>query len=249
MTVLSASTAGLAMFSDEFVGKVFHHEAAVVFEINKLRQFEKALQGKAVELFPALAKNNWVDLHGTYMWHRRPDKSGWKTDWSTCTKLQIEEFFEYATALIGEHCQRIYIQPLRRKEAGGTFFDGHPRDWALVFLAQRLDGMCRYQGTSAFMFFDEEPNNKLSKARESKIHSYIANGAHGPYSKPITRVIQPALALNSTYSVGIQAADLVAYIYGRILSSANTNRPDTKQMTKYFEALGKVEILQKWPAK
>jgi hypothetical protein len=237
----------LAMFTDEFVGRSYHHEAAVVFEVNQLKKFEQILQRKALEVFPSAAQNNWVDIHSSYMWHRKEEKGGWKTDWSKFNKESMIEFFDFASSIIGEFSERILIQPLRKKEVGGTFFQDDPRYWALIFLAQKLDGICRYQGTHGFMFIDEESDLKKTRSRELGLHSYITNGGHGPYSKPITRLVHPVRALNSTYSAGIQAADIVAYMYGRNLANQVSRKPDFDSVSKIFENFGRVEISNRWP--
>lgn len=237
------------MFTDEFVGRSYHHEAAVVFEVNQLKRFENMLQRKALEVFPATAQNNWVDIHSSYMWHRKEEKAGWKTNWSVFTEESMYEFFEFGSSIICEFSERIFIQPLRKKEVGGTYFQDDPRHWALVFLAQKLDGICRYKGTHGFLFFDEESDLKKTRSREMGLHSYIANGWHGPHSKPITRLVHPVRALNSTYSAGIQAADIVAFMYGRNLANQVRRKPDFEYVTKIFEKLGRVEISNRWPQK
>jgi hypothetical protein len=234
------------MFTDEHSKKHFHHEAAVVFSSTAAHDLQQSIQSEAVRRFPLAAQHNWVDLHASPMWNGNQDRRGWRSDWSIYKHSEIVEFFQFCCSKLAEHSTSIAIQPLRKN---GTYFEGYPRQWSLAFLMQHFDKLCRTSGAVGEMYFDHGSNNKEDAEIQLFLHKRVTTLAFGPFSPPVRNVIIPPSSLSSTYSVGIQMADLVAYIYGRLLEVRSGPKWDTDDIDHLWELLGPVSVKTPWPRK
>lgn len=237
----------LLFFADERITDLVHHEAAVVISPPSLFALSKEIHAKASQLFPTKSVNNWIELHASPMWNLKPDRSGRKTDWSDCSRASMEDFFDFATRRIGESVGPIIIQPLNKSNDPSVFYSQTPRHWALTFLLQRFDEVCRANNGVGLAFFDEESNLKKTRDLERGLHGAITEGFQGPYSRPITRLAQPPRALDSAVSSGVQVADFVAYVLGRVAASQESAKWDSSEMASYHTNLGAIEYRAVWP--
>ena len=127
------------------------------------------------------------------------------------------------------------------------FYSQTPRHWALTFLLQRFDEVCRATNGVGLAFFDEESNLKKTRDLERGLHVAITEGFRGPYSRPITTLAQPPRALDSAVSSGVQIADFVAYVVGRVAASEESPKWDSSEMVSFRANLGEIEYRAVWP--
>jgi hypothetical protein len=180
------------------------------------------------------------------MWNGKQDRRGWRSDWSIYKHSEIFEFFQFCCSKLGEQSSSIAIQPLRKN---GTYFEGHARQWSLAFLMQHFDKLCAAKDEIGEMYFDHGSNQKVDADIQLFLHKRVTTMAYGPFSPAVGNVIIPPSTLSSTYSVGIQMADLVAYIYGRQLEMRSGPKWDTDDINQLWQLLGPVSVKTPWPQK
>lgn len=239
----------MVMFSDEHLKRHLHHEAAVFLTASSAHKLQLLIQNQAAQHFPEAVKNNWVDLHATTMWNLQRERKGWKTDWSRYSRSAMESYFEIVAAAIGELASNIIIQPLRKRQEGGPFYSGETRSWALAFLMQRFDQECGRLGQVGQVYFDHGSDLTLDREIQVFLHNWVTNENDAPFSPKVERVVLPPVPTSSTLSAGIQAADFVAYIYGRRLESNRNPKWDDAETSKYWALLGNVEVRNPWPSR
>lgn len=238
----------LFMFTDEHKSYGLHHEAGLVFTSANLKKLETELQGLALKYFPEQAVNGWLDLHASPMWFKKQDRKGWKTDWSKIDDFSRFCFFVDACTLINRLAQSIYVQRLRVKGGKNANFTESERLWALWFLLQKLDKKAHELERSAMLFCDEESNRKVQTEIQRQLHENVVTEKKSRYSPPITRTIAPVVFTSSTYSAGVQAADIVAYVYGRYMTNRVSAHHDSKDIALVYKTLTKLESSSIWPS-
>jgi hypothetical protein len=142
-----------------------------------------------------------------------------------------------------------YIQRLRLKGDDSVYFQEPERYFALRFLLHRLDKNAKSRKSTGILFADEEANSKVQRLIQSKLHTYVSTKQSGPYNSPIISTQTPVIFQNSTYSTGIQAADFVAFLYGRILANRHNPKSDFDRIEELSKVCGPVEISAIWPRK
>jgi hypothetical protein len=235
------------MYTDEHKSAEVHHEAAVIIRAGNAAILQESLQKIALQAFPEQAQNQWLDLHASPMWHRNHEKKGWKTDWSAIGEDEMFEFFKSACALINDLSEQVYVQRLRLSGTENAYYKDHERYYAIRFLLHRLDELAATSKGSALAFCDEESDHRVQREIQLNLQTYITTKQRTRYNPPIAQTLLPVHFVDSTHSVGVQAADIVAFVYGRFLANQKNRRPDFDQIKELVTFLSKLEKSKPWP--
>jgi hypothetical protein len=235
------------MYTDEHKSVEVHHEAAVIISADNAAILQKSLQKIALQAFPEQAQDQWLDLHASPMWHRKHEKKGWKTDWSAIGEDEMFEFFKLACALINDLSEQVYVQRLRLSGTENAYYKDHERYYAIRFLLHRLDELAAATKGSAIAFCDEESDHSVHREIQLNLQTYITTKQSTRYNPPIAQTLLPVHFVDSTHSVGVQAADIVAFVYGRFLANQKNRRPDFDRIKELVRLLSKLEKSNPWP--
>ena len=235
------------MYTDEHKSVEVHHEAAVIISADNAAILQKSLQQIALDAFPEQAQNQWLDLHASPMWHRKHEKKGWKTDWSVISADEMFAFFKLACTLINDLSEQVYVQRLRLSGTENAYYKGHERYYAIRFLLHRVDELAAASNGSSAAFCDEESDHSVHREIQLNLQTYVTTKQSTKYNPPITQTLMPVHFVNSTHSAGVQAADIVAFVYGRFLANQKSKRPDSDQIRELVGLLSKLNRSRPWP--
>ena len=235
------------MFTDEHKGPGVHHEAALILKSSNAAALQRDLQKLALKHFPDQARNKWVDLHASPIWNRVQETKGRKVDWGATSEASVDEFFRQACMAINELSEQIYVQRLRVRGTGNAFFKEPERYYAIRSLIHRVDVLIGPNEGSAQVFCDEESDRRVQRKIQAAIHDYIALGKRSPHNPAIRATLLPINFVDSNDSVGVQAADIVAFVYGRSLANEIKPRKDFDRVVELLGLLTKLDRSPLWP--
>lgn len=237
----------LLVFTDEHKSPDVHHEASVIFDDKNYMTLQQNLQKLACEFFPTKSFNNRVNIHASPMWFGNIDKGAGGVDWSDVPKEAVREFFKEACSLINDLAEDIYVQRLRTKSSSNVRYSENERYYAIRFLLHRANDRALALGASVVVFCDEDSNRKTGQAISKQIMDYITSGRTSPLNPPISRVSLPINFTSSIESVGVQAADIVAYVYGRYRANVISRKSDYLEIADLIRRLAKIQHSRVWP--
>lgn len=237
----------LLMFTDEHKSPDVHHEASLIIGDKNYILLQEKLQHLACKYFPTKALGNRVNIHASPMWFGNKDKGRGGVDWSDVSQQVVREFFKEACALINDLSEDIYVQRLRTKSSSNVRYSENERFYAIRFLLHRANERALKVGDAVVVFCDEDSNRKSGQVISKQIMDYVTSGRTSPYNPPISRVSLPITFTSSSESVGVQAADIVAYVYGRYRANVLGRKADYLEIADLIRRLSKIQHSSVWP--
>lgn len=232
----------LTAFLDESYTEQAYYIASVVVDEPSLKKLELELTRLKVKIADDLNISVLAELHGNEI------MSG-KADWSLIKRDVETAKWVYKSALeairnSGAHFMYVAIDVELLNRRYSKPYDPHLV--ALTYLLEALDRYALAKQERVRVVADYiTKHNQLQK----KINEFHDSGTFGWRQSQLRRIEQPIDFLDSKHTLGLQAADLVAYIVRRHLEAPpNTNARARKLARQLFGILdGAWRHCRRWP--
>ncbi|MDQ1060358.1 hypothetical protein QFZ23_004259 [Arthrobacter globiformis] len=232
----------LTAFLDESYTEQAYYIAAVIVDAPSLKKLELELTRLKVKIADDLNISVLAEFHGNEL------MSG-KADWSLIKGDVETAKWVYKSALeaikdSGAHFMYVAIDVDLLNRRYSKPYD--PRLVALTYLLEALDRYALGNQEHIRVVADYiTKHNQLQK----KINEFHDSGTFGWRQSTLRRIEQPIEFLDSKHTLGLQAADLVAYIVRRHLEAPPTTNARARKLARqlYGTLDGAWRHCRRWP--
>lgn len=184
----------------------------------------KAVMRKHAETFPIKYTE---ELHGSTMMRG-------KKRWSNVPMRGRFAIYMDALVAIEKSGVKVHIQGIDVNAHRARYTRPHPpREVAFSHLFERIND-CASPGEKVQVHADDHHTADVSRSNFSR---YQVTGTYGYRPSRLTRIEPEILFEDSEYELGLQAADLVTYIYNRFKTVEETHEKVKVQKTKMWHAI------------
>lgn len=203
-------------------------------QAEKIREYLSLLVDKHAETFPHLAG---VELHGSTM--MRANEEPWRSVPLRVRFRIMEEVME-AVAYVGA---RVYIEgvDIVRQMARGYPTITPARELAFSHLFERINECCDWHEPKVRVVADEHHTAEVSR---SNFNSYQSVGTYGYRSSRLRNISEQIDFIESHTDRVLQAADLITYLYNRMMTVQETDMRAHRQKVNMWSI---IDEAARWP--
>ena len=193
-------------FMDEVKYQPPHQEhfwlSTICLPIEVVPSIEAALSTLSEEYFSISLPSKATEFHAKDIFHGKGSFRRWEID------QRISLFADLLQVLPHKEIARIEIKlnPARMYHT-----NEHPK-WAFCFMVEKVEALMRSKGGHTMLFHDKDRDADAKMAELLSTYKHNQQGTPTTHGMHITRIIETAIAVESSRSRLVQLADIYAYM-------------------------------------